>query len=168
MTSNFAWAEVVLGARSYQGARQYNNWVSYYHTAPPEKTSSTPSSPLTCVRYCQFIKTHSQTFNVPESLIIAIIHHESRFNHKAVSPKGAKGLMQLMDINSVGIDPFNPDENIQAGTRLMARLLNKYNDTRLALAAYNAGEGNVAKYNGIPPFPETQQYVQNVLRHYQP
>lgn len=103
---------------------------------------------------------------MPEKLIVAIIYYESHFNPKAVSSSGAKGLMQLMDFNSKGINPFDPNANIQAGTALMARLLKKYNSIELALAAYNAGEGNVAKYNGVPPFPETQRYIQNVLRHY--
>ncbi len=166
MTAYSACANVALGERSYQGEQRYNGWVSYHKLAPKKQQSITFPSTITCLRYCQEIKTHSKAYNVPEKLIVAIIYHESHFNAKAVSSSGAKGLMQLMDFNSKGINPFDPNANIQTGTALIARLLKKYNSVELALAAYNAGEGNVAKYNGVPPFPETQRYVQNVLRHY--
>ncbi len=104
---------------------------------------------------------------MPPELVIAVITQESRFEARAQSPKGAKGLMQLMDMNSVGIDPFDVDSNVGRGTALLARLLNQYDDVRLALAAYNAGEGNVRKYGGIPPFKETQHYVSRVVAHYE-
>ncbi|EPW6985801.1 lytic transglycosylase domain-containing protein [Vibrio parahaemolyticus] len=133
---------------------------------PHHKSIQKKQKIITCLRYCQEIKTHSKAYNVPEKLIVAIIYHESHFNNKAVSNCGAKGLMQLMDFNSKGINPFDPNANIQTGTALIARLLKKYNSVELALAAYNAGEGNVAKYKGVPPFPETQQYIKKVLRHY--
>lgn len=166
MIAHSAFANVVQGGRSYQGERRYNGWVSYHKLAPQKPPSITFPSTIQCLRYCQEIKVHSKAYHVPEKLIVAIIYHESHFNPKAVSHSGAKGLMQLMDVNSKGINPFDPNANIQAGTALIARLLKKYNSIELALAAYNAGEGNVAKYNGIPPFPETQRYVQNVLHHY--
>lgn len=161
-----ALGSVHLGMRNYQGTKQYQGWVSYF----PKQKGTQPASQtsIKCMSYCKQIKTHSRTYGVPAPLIAAMIYQESRFNPDAVSPKGAKGLMQLMDFNSVGIDPFDPDQNIQTGTALMARLLKKYdNDISLALAAYNAGEGNVEKYRGIPPFPETRQYVNNILNYYQ-
>lgn len=123
---------------------------------------------IRCPNYCTTISKYSREYNVPAQLIVSIIHNESAFNPKAVSPKGAKGLMQLMDINSKAaqINPFDPHENIRAGTALFARLMKRYNNVELALAAYNAGEGNVAKYGGVPPFPETKQYIKRVLAHY--
>ncbi|WP_045422804.1 lytic transglycosylase domain-containing protein [Vibrio jasicida] len=152
-------AAIHSGGRQYQGEQHYQRWVSSYHRS---------SSSVRCIQYCQTIRASSQRYGVPEQLIISVIHHESAFNPNAVSPKGAKGLMQLMDINSraANINPFNPKENIDTGTALLARLIKKYNDIELALAAYNAGEGNVDKYNGVPPFTETQRYVANVLQHY--
>ncbi|WP_241212148.1 lytic transglycosylase domain-containing protein [Vibrio scophthalmi] len=123
---------------------------------------------IRCPNYCTTISKYSREYNVPAQLIVSIIHNESAFNPKAVSPKGAKGLMQLMDINSKAaqINPFDPHENIRAGTALFSRLMKRYNNVELALAAYNAGEGNVAKYGGVPPFPETRQYIKKVMAHY--
>ena len=97
----------------------------------------------------------------------AVIKTESNFNPNAVSVKGAKGLMQLMDINSrhYDIDPLVPEENIQAGTKLLSTLYQRYQDLPLALAAYNAGPTAVDRYQGIPPYPETQRYVERVLKH---
>ena len=153
---------ILVSATSYagvtQGNRIYQGWSSSY----------TRPLPTNCPAFCDTVARYSNIYGVPEKLIIAIIHNESAFNPKAISPKGAKGLMQLMDINSraAKINPFNPDENIRAGTALFARLLKRYDNVELALAAYNAGEGNVAKYGGIPPFPETRQYVKRVMTHY--
>lgn len=102
-------------------------------------------------------------------LIKAIIKQESGFNMLAVSPKGAKGLMQLMPataLNYGNYNLFNPEHNVEVGSKHFAYLLNKYGKIDLALAAYNAGEGSVAKYGGIPPFKETQNYVFNILKQY--
>ncbi len=110
----------------------------------------------------------ADTFKQDRALIKAIIQIESSFNPRAVSPKGAQGLMQLMPAtaNSYQVsDPFDVKDNLRGGIRYFAHLMNRYNnDVRLALAAYNAGETAVAKYNGIPPYPETQEYVKYVLR----
>ncbi len=95
-------------------------------------------------------------------LILSIIKAESNYNCKAVSPKGAKGLMQLMDSTSKKyrvINPFDAKENVSAGSQLISMLIRKYNSIDVALAAYNAGEGAVSKYNGIPPYDETVQYI---------
>lgn len=111
------------------------------------------------------IKKYADQFNISQDLIRALIQVESNFNPKAVSKAGAEGLMQLMPVHTAkqGIDPYDPDQNVKTGTGYLSRLLAKYNDLELALAAYNAGEKNVDKYGGIPPFEETQAYVKKVM-----
>jgi soluble lytic murein transglycosylase-like protein len=108
---------------------------------------------------------------VDYALVKAVIKAESNFNHKAVSKKGARGLMQLMPqtASTLGVnDAFHPDDNIDGGVRYLRYLINLYNGhLPLVLAAYNAGEGAVAKYRGIPPFPETRTYVRRVLDQYE-
>jgi soluble lytic murein transglycosylase-like protein len=114
------------------------------------------------------IAAAAREHRVDPALVRAVIHAESSFNPRAVSPKGAKGLMQLMPspARSLGVDdPFEPGDNIRGGTNLLADLKRKFNgNVRLALAAYNAGEGAVRRHNGIPPYRETQDYVAKVLR----
>ena len=103
---------------------------------------------------------------LPPELIHSVIEVESNYNPFAVSPKGALGLMQLIPATAhrFGVsDAFNPLENIEAGTKYLKHLLTIYNgDYRLALAAYNAGEEAVTRYGGVPPYPETQSYVEQV------
>ena len=110
----------------------------------------------------------ADSYKQDRALIKAIIQIESSFNPRAVSPKGAQGLMQLMPATASSYDvsdPFDVQENLRGGIKFFAHLMKRYNnDVRLALAAYNAGETAVAKYNGIPPYPETQSYVKYVLR----
>ena len=120
--------------------------------------------------YDGIIRQASRRFRVDPSLIKAVIKAESDFNQKAVSHKGAKGLMQLMPhtANDMKVEnPFNPEENIFGGTRYLSLLLERYkNNKKLSLAAYNAGPEAVETYKGIPPYPETQAFIKRVLTYY--
>jgi len=112
----------------------------------------------------------SERFNVPVDLLKAIGKQESNFNANAVSRCGAQGVMQLMPATAkeLGVtDAFDAEQNIMGGAKYISSLLKKYEgNTTLALAAYNAGSGNVRKYGGIPPFEETQNYVKKVMGYY--
>ncbi|HNY40464.1 MAG TPA: lytic transglycosylase domain-containing protein [Bryobacteraceae bacterium] len=109
---------------------------------------------------------------LPPEIVHSVAQAESAYQVNAVSPKGATGVMQLMPATArqYGADPLDPEQNIAAGTALLRDLLLKYendpNPVRRALAAYNAGPGAVSKYNGVPPYRETQQYVERVLERY--
>lgn len=111
----------------------------------------------------------SRKYNVPLNLLKAIGKAESDFNPKAVSKSGARGVMQLMPgtAKDLGVtDSFDPEQNVMGGSKYISDLLKRYDgDTKLALAAYNAGMGNVKKYGGIPPFKETQNYVVKVMKY---
>ena len=118
-------------------------------------------------KYASIIRSAAARFGVSPALVAGIIKQESKFNPNARSPVGATGLMQLMPATSrsMGVkNPRDPQQNIMGGTKYISQMLRMFhNDTRLGLAAYNAGPGNVKKYGGIPPFRETQNYVRIVM-----
>lgn len=121
-------------------------------------------------RHDGFIRAAAQRYQLPESLLRAVIHTESNYYAQAVSRAGAVGLMQLMPktAKALGVrDPFDPGQSIHGGARYLRLLANRYDgDMVLVLAAYNAGAGNVERFGGVPPFAETRAYVRSVLRRY--
>jgi hypothetical protein len=147
------WPQVV-----YAGKYSYRNWK-------PGAWKPIPNPQLEAL-----IQKHAGRHGVDPSLVRAVMRHESGFNSHAVSPKGAQGLMQLMPGTAalMGVsNPFDPDQNIAGGVGYLRRCLDRFgHNVPLAVAAYNAGPESVAKYGSIPPYAETQTFVQNVLGSY--
>jgi hypothetical protein len=141
--------------------------VPYPVSAEAAPVAAAPS-PLPSVSnrpFAALIRETATAHGVDERLVHAVVEVESSYQPRARSPKGARGLMQLMPATAaqyrVG-DPYDPAANLDAGVRHLAGLLARF-DLTLALAAYNAGEGAVQRYGGIPPFPETRNYVRRVM-----
>jgi soluble lytic murein transglycosylase-like protein len=126
--------------------------------------------PLARQRLLPAIQQVAVTYQLEPALLHAVISAESGYNPQAISKKGARGLMQLMPTTArrFGVsDPDDPTANLQGGARYLRWLLDRFTDLRLALAAYNAGEGAVQRYgHTIPPYPETRTYVRRVLDFY--
>ncbi len=120
--------------------------------------------------YDALISLTARSHEVPPALVKAVIAAESAFDPSAVSRKGARGLMQLMPATarSLGVaDPLRAEENVDGGVRYLRGMLDRFDDLKLAVAAYNAGPAAVVRYGGIPPYPETRDYVKRVLAYYQ-
>jgi hypothetical protein len=130
-------------------------------------TVATPQSPQ---KMNEVINAVSSRHHLDPDLINSVIHAESGFNPRAVSPKGAQGLMQLMPqtASRLGVaNSFDPGDNLEGGTRYLRELLERYNfDLIKALAAYNAGPQRVEQYHGVPPYYETQAYVARIIRDF--
>jgi hypothetical protein len=131
--------------------------------APARRTGET-------IPFGELIAEAARRNGLDPALVASVIAVESRFDPRAVSRKNAQGLMQLLPVTAARLgvrDPFNPQENVAAGTRYLAELLERFSgDLRLALAAYNAGPERVEQFRGVPPFRETQDYVERVLAEY--
>ena len=141
----------------------YSNWGN-------TEAAVLPSYSRNKNAFDHYIRQAAQAHGVSEGLIKAVMHTESGFNTQARSPVGAQGLMQLMPATARRFNvsnAYDPQQNIFAGAKYLAWLMKRFNgNTQLALAGYNAGEGNVEKYGGIPPFRETQDYVRRVLSRF--
>jgi len=160
-------------AAEWVGSRSYAD----YHR-PPARSESTVTSALKAAASSDAgsdsegsiqdsIRRAAATYNLPEKLIESVIRAESGFQPDAVSPAGAQGLMQLMPATArqLGVaDPFDVQQNIDGGARYLRQMMDRFDgDLKLALAAYNAGPGTVARYDGDVPYRETRDYVKRVL-----
>jgi hypothetical protein len=144
--------------------------VSISVAAPSEPVRSKSARSVPALPLNQVVNTASAAYHLDPDLVNSVIHAESGFNSRAVSPKGARGLMQLMPgtANQLGVnDAFDPQANVDGGSRYLRELLERYNfDLVKALAAYNAGPERVEQYRGVPPFRETRAYVARIVHEY--
>ena len=131
----------------------------------PAVSASTGGSALAGVPYADLFSRAASRYGVDASVLAAVASQESSFNASAVSPAGAQGLMQFMPATAKGLgrQPPRPDSAIDGAARYLSSLTKQFGSTELALAAYNAGPGTVSRYGGIPPYPETQNYVRSVM-----
>lgn len=138
--------------------------------ASPTSNAYVSSSPIPSSQFNDIIAGKAQKYGLSEQLIHSVIKAESNYNSNARSGAGAQGLMQLMPQTAKGLgvtDSYNPNQNVEGGTKYLSQMIKRYDgNLELGLAAYNAGPGNVDKYNGIPPFKETQSYVKKIMKDY--
>lgn len=137
------------------------------NTTTSDSVASTSTGKTT--PYDAIIKKASVLYSIPEKMIKAVIQQESGFNTNATSSTGAKGLMQLMPRTAAHLgvnDSTNAEQNIMGGTKYLRQMLDQFGSYELMLAGYNAGPGNVSKYDGVPPFKETQNYVSKIMANY--
>ena len=160
-TSKAKFGELITNPSTRVNAQIYANSASSL-SAKPDYTSKTKIKEL--------ISRVSKKHGVDEKLVNALVKQESGFNPDAKSKVGALGLMQLMPATAKGLgvtDPMDPEQNVEGGVKYLKSMLDKYNgNIILALAAYNAGPGAVDKYDGVPPYKETQNYVRSILATY--
>lgn len=159
-------------ASSYSDAVGHKNWKEdprasmRFSSLGPRKLIPGRRGRLFLDRYSREIERASYEHDVDPALVRAVIHAESSFNPYAVSPKGARGLMQLMPSTArmLGVrNSFSPESNIRGGTKYLSQLLKRFPNEAHAIAAYNAGSVPVTKYKGVPPYAETREYVKRVL-----
>jgi cell wall-associated NlpC family hydrolase len=131
----------------------------------PVVAASTRGSALAGVPYADLFSRAASRYGVDASVLAAVASQESGFDSQAVSPAGAQGLMQFMPGTAagLGVNPLDPSSAIDGAARYLSQLTKQFGSTDLALAAYNAGPGTVSRYGGIPPYPETQNYVRSVM-----
>ncbi|HEY5715339.1 MAG TPA: lytic transglycosylase domain-containing protein [Psychromonas sp.] len=156
---------LILKSDSNTSSNSFNTKKRKYFT-----NVQVPKNKTLQKKYHPIILQAANKYHLEPSFIHAVITAESSYQLDAVSSAGAQGLMQLMPATAVrfGVnDPFDPEQSILAGTEYLYQLLQEFESKELALAAYNAGEGAVRRYNKqIPPYPETEQYVDRVMRYY--
>ncbi|MGB8580114.1 MAG: lytic transglycosylase domain-containing protein [Candidatus Sulfotelmatobacter sp.] len=148
--------------------------IDHFESVPDPPTPAPPPQPTAIAPHpfdlTQTVKDASGTYQLDPDLVTSVIRAESDFNIHAISPKGAQGLMQLMPqtASQLGVhNAFDPQANVEAGTRYLRTLLERYNfDLIKALAAYNAGPQRVEQYNGVPPYYETKAYVARIVRDF--
>ncbi|MBI2987888.1 MAG: lytic transglycosylase domain-containing protein [Deltaproteobacteria bacterium] len=172
LTATPALADIYVH-RDSQGVLHFTNVPNHsgYRAVIRESGGSSPLATLVPGRIEEIIRSASGRYGVDPDLVRAVIKAESDFNSQARSPKGARGLMQLMPetarLHSVN-NIYDPGQNIEGGVRHLRLLLDRYEgDLRLALAGYNAGTQAVEKYGGVPPYPETREYIRRVLGYHQ-
>mgnify|MGYP001482884530 FL=1 len=155
----------LLSSKHYTFPETFKSWKEKNYSY-----SKIPSNKKLQQRYHPLIVQAARKYQLEPAFIHAVITAESSYQRNAVSSAGAKGLMQLMPVTAkrFGInDPFDAKQSIHAGTKYLYNLLKEFKTKKLALAAYNAGEGTVRRYNKqIPPYPETQRYVSKVMSFY--
>lgn len=167
------------GVQHFTNKRPVGRTFEVYAKSPSKKKKRRPGvtpvppsdrSMERFTRYDAWIRQAATLYQIPEELVRAVIKVESDYDPRAVSTAGARGLMQLMPETALRMqsrDAFDPKSNIFGGTRYLRVLANTFNgDLELTIAGYNAGEGAVMRYGGIPPYQETQHYVLKVLQYY--
>ena len=163
----------LLAAAAFAGVKSYSPQNTSWRLQPPTQSESTVDveEDFRLPQYNKealepYIQEAAAKHGVNPDLVRAVVQTESQFNPLAVSPVGAKGLMQLMPntAKAVGLeDPFDPRQNVLSGTKYLSMMLDRFNgNTALALAGYNAGPGNVRRYRGVPPFGETRGYLKKI------
>jgi soluble lytic murein transglycosylase-like protein len=158
------------GVISFSSTR--SGGAALYQKTPAKAAVFMPAdtSPERYTRYDNWIREAAALYQIPEALIRAVIRVESDFDPRAVSPANARGLMQMIPETAERMlvsDVFDPRQNIFGGVRYLRVLANTFNgDLALTVAAYNAGEGAVMRHGGVPPYPETQDYVVRVVGYY--
>lgn len=153
--------ELLTNPTTRVNAQLYTNTVNSVATQPAVSMKT---------KFKDLIARVSQKHGVDEKLVNAVVKQESGFNPNAKSKVGAMGLMQLMPATAKGLgvtNPMDPEQNVEGGVKYLKSMLDKYNgNVILALAAYNAGPGAVDKFDGVPPYKETQNYVKSILSNY--